>query len=297
LLAPTGRQLEIRHGPLSAVVVELGAGLRSYRVAGREVLDGYPADAPITGSRGLPLLPWPNRVEDGRYTFGGEELQLPIDDLAAHSAIHGLTRWVPWTVVEHAPSRVGLGTTIYPRPGYPFTLSVRVTYALSEEGLRVELAATNEGSRAAPYGAGHHPYLAVASGGVDDARLHVPSARGPTFGARTLPEPDRDLGGTPLDFREPRRIGDLELAVCYSDLTRDADGRARVRLDGTTLWLDETFAFVLLFTGESLPVPSERRRGLAVEPMTCPANAFRTGVGLTVLAPGQSTVSRWGIEP
>jgi aldose 1-epimerase len=297
VLAPTGRQLEIRHGTRSAVAVELGAGLRSYRVDGREVLDGYAADAPVTGSRGLPLLPWPNRIEDGRYGFGGEELQLPIDDLAAHSAIHGLTRWVPWTVVEHGPSRVGLGTTIYPRPGYPFTLSLRVTYALSEKGLGVELAATNEGPRAAPYGAGHHPYVAIASGRVDDGLLRVPSARGHTFGARTLPEADRDLGGTLLDFREARRIGDVELAVCYSDLTRDADGRARMRLDSTTLWLDETFPFVLLFSGDSLPVSAERRRGLAIEPMTCPANAFRTGVGLTILAPGQSTVSRWGIEP
>ena len=51
----------------------------------------------------------------------------------------------------------------------------------------------------------------------------------------------------------------------------------------------------MLFTGD--PLPDVARRSLAVEPMTCPPNAFRTGRDLIHLAPGQSVSSRWGIHP
>src|SRR5919197_3467507 len=72
---PTGRQLTIAHGEQRAVVVEVGAGIREYTCAGRALLDGYGEAEMANGRRGLPLLPWPNRIEDGRYTFAGRELQ------------------------------------------------------------------------------------------------------------------------------------------------------------------------------------------------------------------------------
>jgi aldose 1-epimerase len=50
----------------------------------------------------------------------------------------------------------------------------------------------------------------------------------------------------------------------------------------------------MLFTGD--PLPDVNRRSLAVEPMTCPPNAFRTGEGLIRLEPGGSFTSAWGIE-
>ncbi|MHB8618506.1 MAG: aldose epimerase family protein, partial [Chloroflexota bacterium] len=259
MVLPTGRHFRIGDGPRSAAVVELGAGLRQYWVGDREVLDGYAEAEPATGARGMPLLPWPNRVEDGRYTFEGQDLQLPINQVGEHNAIHGLTRWVPWAVVEKSPSRVAMATTIYPQPGYPFTLALRVAYEVSDEGLAVETTARNEGAVALPYGAGQHPYLAVAGGRVDRAGLTVPaSARFPSD-RRGLPQAEEAVAGTIYDFRASTPIGDLVLDDCYSQLQRDADGRARVRVDGTTLWVDDAYRFLMLFTGESLPNPAQRR--------------------------------------
>jgi len=292
-----GQQFAIASGRHSAVAVELGASLRTYELDGRAVLDGYAADAPVTSSRGMPLMPWPNRIEDGRYTFDGEEHQLPINRVDENTSIHGLTRWVPWQPLEHTRSRVVLGTTVFPQPGYPFTLALQVAYELSESGLMVETTARNAGERALPYGAGHHPYLAVPGERVDNALLQVSASRYIAFGNRTLPAGEYDVEGSPFDFRSPRRIGTLALALCYFDLGRDADGHVRVRVSGTTLWADATYTYLLVFSGNDLVDPAERRRGLAVEPMTCPPNAFRTGVGLIVLQPGQSVTSRWGIEP
>ena len=51
----------------------------------------------------------------------------------------------------------------------------------------------------------------------------------------------------------------------------------------------------MVFTGD--PLPDVARRSLAVEPMTCPPNAFRTGDSVSRLEPGESTASTWGIEP
>jgi aldose 1-epimerase len=107
--------------------------------------------------------------------------------------------------------------------------------------------------------------------------------------------------GTEYDFREPRPIGDTKLDHAFTDLVRDDDGRARVELrdpdDGRalSLWLDEPYAYLQLFTGD--PLPSVGRRSLAVEPMTCAPNAFRTGDGLLVLEPGATATASWGIQP
>src|SRR5262249_9001752 len=95
---PSGQQVEIRQGNQQATAVGVGGGLRAYRVGGQPVLDGYAEPAPADGGRGQPLLPWPNRLQDGRYEFRGQTLQLPLTEVAHRNAIHGLTRWANWTV-------------------------------------------------------------------------------------------------------------------------------------------------------------------------------------------------------
>src|SRR5258707_11457460 len=103
--APSGRQFELRSGRQRAVVVEVGGGLREYEVDGQPVLDGYGVDAMADGGRGQPLLPWPNRIADGQYEFGGTRLQLPIDEVSRHNAAHGLTPWGNWDAPPHGEDR------------------------------------------------------------------------------------------------------------------------------------------------------------------------------------------------
>src|SRR3954465_12276986 len=98
--APSGEQFELRFGEQHAVVTEVGAGLRAYSAGGRELLDGYGPDEMCRSGRGQVLMPWPNRIEDGRDEFNGRELQLPLTQVGEHNAIHGLVRWVAWTVAE-----------------------------------------------------------------------------------------------------------------------------------------------------------------------------------------------------
>jgi aldose 1-epimerase len=107
--------------------------------------------------------------------------------------------------------------------------------------------------------------------------------------------------GTEYDFWRPRLIGDTKLDHAFTDLERDEQGTARIELRdatsgvGADVWMDEAYRYVMLFSGD--PLPDVSRRSLAVEPMTCPPNAFRSGEALVRLEPGRTCTTAWGIAP
>jgi aldose 1-epimerase len=294
-------QIDIAHGAQKVAVVALGGGLRSYEVAGRPLLDGFTAGERPASGRGQVLAPWPNRIEDGGYEFAGRRLQLPLNEPANGNAIHGLVRAATWSVTELADDRAVLDYVLEPQPGYPFTLELSVEYALTAAGLAVTTTARNLGTEACPYGCGQHPYLTLGSSTIDGLRLQVPARTVGLSDERGLPERSESVEGTGYDFRGGRTIGTTVLDNAYTDLERGADGRARVLLDdvaagaGITLWVDESYPYLMVFSGD--PLPDVARHSLAVEPMTCPPNAFRTHESLIVLEPGESTAGTWGIEP
>jgi aldose 1-epimerase len=299
--SPSGEQIEIVFGDQRAVVVEVGCGLRAYRAGGRDMLDGYDLDEMCSSGRGQVLVPWPNRLQDGSYEFEGRRLQLPLTEPTAGNAIHGLVRWASWRVEEREAHRAVLAHALHPQPGYPFSLALQIEYALAESGLTVRTTATNVGPDACPYGAGAHPYLTLGTPTVDPLVLRVPGRTVVTSDPRGLPTGTTTVEGTEYDFRSPRPIGGTVLDNAYTDLDRNEDGLARVELrdsaggEGIALWVDETYPYLMLFTGD--PLPDVNRRSLAVEPMTCPPNAFRTGDSLVRLEQGASLTTTWGIAP
>lgn len=299
---PSGQQWSIAFGQERATVVEVGGGIREYVRAERAVLDAYPVSAMCDAGHGAVLIPWPNRLEDGRYRFDGREYQVPLNETQRRNAIHGLLRWLPWHCVLHRPDRVVVGTRLFPTPGYPFMLDVRIGYALGPDGLTVRMEARNVGDGPLPFGCGQHLYLSPGSAAaVDDAAL--------TFGGglRILTDPDRELpcgreavSGTPYDFREGRRIGSLAIDSAFGDLLRDGEGRSRARLTGSDgrsveLWAGPEFPYVQVYTADGLG-SGRRRRSLAVEPMTCPPNALRSGEEVIRLEPGDSWTGSWGVR-
>lgn len=298
----SGRQYEIAAGPYRATVVEVGAGLRSLTHGEEQLISTYQADEMPPGADGQVLMPWPNRVDHGRYSFAGEAYQLDVTEPARDNALHGLVRWAGWTVAEHGPSRVRLTHRLHGAPGYPFVLDLEAEYRLDPAaGLSVRLSATNVGSRPAPYGQGAHPYLTVGTATIDECVATVPADRWLPTDHRYIPSSDPEyVEATPYDLRSGRRLAGLRLDSAFTDLARDADGRAWVYLDRaddgarTTLWADDNYPWLQVYCGDELPEP-RRRTAFAVEPMSCPPNAFATGDGLLVLDPGTSTAGTWGI--
>lgn len=299
---PSGRQVEIASGEQRAVLVEVGGGVRSYVAGGRELLDGYAEDEMCTGARGLPLVPWPNRVGDGAYHWDGKDLQLALTEPKLHNAIHGLLRWQPWDVREHDADRAVLGAVIHPQMGYPFSLDVTIEYALGRDGLTVRTTARNVGAAACPYAVGQHPYLAAGPDAlVDGCTVELAAAAYLPTDDRGLPTGRDPVEGTPFDLRTAREIGAQEIDNTYTDLTRDAGGRAWVRFtaaDGVRVgvWAGEAYPYLEIYTAHTQPAP-HHRTGLGVEPMTCPPDAYRSGTDLQRLEPGQETVAEWGIAP
>lgn len=298
---PTGTQHELSFGDQVAVVTEMGATLRTYDVAGRPVVEGFAAGERPDGGRGQVLAPWPNRVRDGQYSFDGEDLQLPLTEVGNRNAIHGMVRWVGWALAERGDEWASLTTTVWPQSGYPFLVGLRVTYRLGDDGLHVTIHARNNGDRPAPYGCGHHPYVTVGAR-VDDAVLTVPAGRRLVTDDRGIPTGTEAVDGTPYDFRAPRTVGDIALDTAYTDLERGADGRATVRLENpadgraVTLWAGGTAPYLQVFSGDTLADPAKRRSGLAVEAMSCPANAFVDGTNLVVLGPAEDHEMTWGVR-
>ena len=294
---PSGAQYRLTSGEQQATVVEVGGGLRTYTAGGVDVLDGYAEHEMASGGRGQHLLPWPNRVRDGRYPFAGTDHQLALTEPARGNANHGLVRWANWAAAVEEPDRVVMALVLHPQPGYPFTLGLSVEYRLGPEGLSVATTAANLGDGPCPYGAGSHPYLVVGTELVDEAVLQVPADTRLESDDRGIPVGEVPVDGTPYDFRRPLPIGDLVVDSAYTDLTGTEavlaarDGGRRVRL-----WWDASYRWVMVFTGDTLD-PARRRRGLAVEPMTCAPNAFVSGDGLRVLEPGERWTTTWGIAP
>ena len=298
---PSGDQISLEFGPQRATVVEVGGGLRAYAVGGWDVIDGYGVDERCSGGRGQPLIPWPNRLRDGRYRWKGAELQLDLSEPARQNAIHGLVRWRNWTVRAREPARVVLGHVLYGESGYPFMLALELEYRLGEGGLTVTTTAVNIGDDVCPYGAGMHPYFTLGEPAIDAAILTVPAAVRLLADERGIPEGEEPVDGGPLDFRSGREIGDVQIDHCFTSLERGPDGRAEVSLrsaDGVrslTFWTSPEYEYLMVFTGDTL-AEHQRRRGLAIEPMTCAPDALRTGAGLVRLDPGERHAASWGVR-
>lgn len=301
VIPPSGEQFELRFGDQRCTVTEVGATVRSYRDSGRDVLHPYAIDAMCDGGHGAPLIPWPNRIRDGRYRFDGVDHQLALTEPSKRNAIHGLLRWQPWVAAEHAADRVVMRTRLHPVTGYPFRLDVEIAYVLDEGGLTVTTSAQNSGERPCPYGSGQHPYLSAGDGPVDACTVHLQADTWlRTDPERQIPVGTEPVAGTPLDFRGPTSLDGLAVDTAFTDLDRDGEGRAGVRLgrpDGCTveLWADRSYPVIQLYTADSL-AGERRRSGLAAEPMTCPPNAFQSGSGVIRLEPGESTTSTWGVR-
>lgn len=298
--APSGEQFELTYGKQRATIVEVGGGVREYFVGMRAVLDPYPLDQMCDGAHGTVLVPWPNRLADGRYRYDGVDHQVALTEPAKANAIHGFLRWRSWRASERNSSRVVMTSRLYPLMGYPFSLDVAVAYELGDAGLKVTTTATNIGESRCPYACGQHPYLSPGTGPVDACTLQCDAqTRFLTDNKRQLPQGTEPVAGTPFDFSKGRVLGAQKLDYAFTDLARDDAGRAWARLscpDGhrVELWVDEHYPVLEFYTGDTLE-PDRRRLGLGTEPMTCPPNAFQSGEGLLTLEPGRSVTTTWGV--
>jgi aldose 1-epimerase len=303
MLPPTGDQFQIEAGGYRAVVTESGAALRLLDHDGRTLVDGFAEDTVPSGGRGQLLMPWPNRIRDGAYSFGGTDHQLALTEPSRHNASHGLVRWAAWSLEEHTANSVSLGYRLMAQTGYPWIVDLHVLYDLSADGLTVTQTATNMAGSPAPYAQGAHPSLLAGPGPVGGWELTLPAATRLLVDERLLPTGRADVAGTAYDFRAARPVGDVVLNDAFTDLDQDPGGVATVTVRNPAagraveLWVDGRHRWLQVYSGDDTSTP---RRSLAVEPMTAPPDAFRSGDDLVTLAPagapGHELSASWGIR-
>jgi aldose 1-epimerase len=292
-------------GRYRAEIASTGAGLRMLEFDNSPMTETWEMGAKPPLSAGLVLAPWPNRVADGKFTFDGVENELEITEPSRNNASHGFVRRVDWTLVERTPARVEQSVEVGLHKGWPYALTVTVAHELTEDGLVVTATAKNTGATDAPYGMGFHTFLRVGDVPLDDCTLEFSAGtRLQLDPVRNLPNgPSVPTAGSEYAFHEPRLLKDVWLDTPFSAEVPDEDGKARHYLrapDGTAtvLWTDREFDWVQVFTADPAHDQAypDRGRALAVEPMTCPPDAFNSAIDLLVLKPGESWSGSWGME-
>jgi aldose 1-epimerase len=293
-------EFTIKAGEYSAAVTAHAGALRELRHRERDLIVPFPEGGPIPDFRGIIAAPWPNRIADGRYTFDGTEYEVPVNEPERGCALHGLVFPLDWTLESHDESSVTLSCTPEPTAGYPHTLRIAVEYRLSQDGLHSRVTAANIGGAVAPYGVCPHPYLVAGPAPLDEWSLEIPADSFlEVTPDRLLPKETRPVAGHEFDFRTQRTIGATEIDHAFTGITFDGGGQARVLVrgpggTGVGMSWDRTCQWLQIHTADKLP-PALNRLGLAVEPMTCPPDAFNSGVDLIRLEPGAVHQAAWSI--
>lgn len=297
-----GADYQLRSGDYTACIAQVGGGLRQLRHRDRDLVLSYGADEVRPWYRGSLIAPWPNRVVDGRYSFDGTTYQLAISEPERNHALHGLVSWSRFDLLEHTSSSVVLGHRIVPQTGYPFQVELVARYFLDDSGLTCSVSAQNNGAERAPFGLASHPYLVAGAGVLDEWTLDLPAGQVLQVSAdRLVPQGLAPVEDGDFDFRDGRMLEATEVDHAFTALTPDSEGRARVRLLAAAGlgvecdWDAVALPWVQVHTAD-LPDRATSRLGLALEPMTCPPDAFNSGTDLVVLAPGDRTEADWSIR-
>lgn len=299
----SGQQYQITFGDYTAVITELGATLRKLTYQGRDVIVPWQPNDTVPCCNGQLLIPFPNRIEHGVYTFHGHTYELPIDEHGRQNAIHGYGYRAFWQLVSLEEHQVSLSWRVPNMAGYPFDLVVVSTCRLAADGLHWSVTAANHGDAAAPWAMAIHPWLSNGENGYGDeidaqnarCRVSIPADTHVTVNSQLIPTGTESVDGTKYDMRTPRLLTDQPFDDAWTDLRHQSDGTTQAvfsRPDGMEITIggDDTITSFQMCTGTGFP-PQAHPSGVALEPQTAYANAFNTGKDLTVIEPGMSTTT------
>lgn len=113
------------------------------------------------GMASFPLVPFCNRIRDGRASFEGREIRFPPNHpaIASPHPLHGIGWQRAWQVTRGSGHLAELALAVEASPAWPWRFSARQRISLDGRSLSVEIGLTNEDALAMPAGIGHHPYL------------------------------------------------------------------------------------------------------------------------------------------
>lgn len=312
-LLPTGFQYRLKFNQTSATISSVGATIRSFTVNGQSYLDETPSGEMVSRARGQMLLPWANRIADGRYTFRGSLHQLPINELELNNSIHGLVRWQQFYAVSQSEDTLSLRHLLPPSPGWPFLLETTISFQVFDALLLITVTCENRGVQPAPLVFGSHPYLKLPETPIGDCLLFIPARKVWIVDDRKNPSEmisvnDTERTPSDLDFSTPRTLGSEYLDYAFTDLVHSQLATALMLpeglkapnfnhsyiTDGSTkvgVFFDHHFKAVQAYFDPS----SHSNASIAIEPMTGPPNAFNIEDDDHTIDPSEVKEFKWGI--
>jgi aldose 1-epimerase len=282
--------IELAAGDLRLVLDPVtGGAVAAFTYRGIELLRPV-ADVRLGAQHGravaaYPLIPFANRVANGRFVFGGERFQLGRNFGDSPHTIHGNAWMHPWTVAESGPrdARLTLGFAADGEAAveWPFAYAAEQAFELSHDVLRVTLSVRNTDTRAWPAGLGWHPYVARTK----EATLRFEADTVWLSGVDGLPVAREAVGGG-WEFDAGRLLGAAEIDNCYAGWGGDAELSlpeeglivsisARPPMDHLQLYTPAECDYFGLEPVSNMPDAVNRMEDVADQ-------------GLVVLAPGES---------
>jgi aldose 1-epimerase len=263
------------------------------------------------------LFPFPGRIREGRFSFGGVDYQLPLNETSLGNALHGCVSNRPWArVATSADARAGaaltyrIGTDQQPKllAEYPFPFRLTMEIRLRSGRLHYAFTAENIGERPMPVGLGLHPYFPLPlgdSGSADDCEIWVDA---PYYWEQEgyVPIGVSTHAEKSVDLREPRSLRGLAsvgiggpdrmVNLVHSQFSNNAGPRPSRRGIQWGLRDPRANREVVVKADAAFPasvtfVPSTRDR-ISFEPHSCLPNAFNLTArgctaGTVILAPGE----------
>lgn len=305
-LNETPQELTISTGEYRCGISTLGATLSWLTYAARPLVPAYDPLTTPPMFAGTVLAPWPNRVADGCYIDQGKQQQLELNEPERNNAIHGLVHDQLWTCVEQSQAAVTLRLDAEPRTGWPWTMTYQITWSLDPEtGLNCGFTVQNQSDTRCPLAIGFHPYVMAQGEPLDecvltvglDSYLPLDSTRnlpaGPLTSTEKLGLPSGFASGLPLKgiFFDHCFTSSTNNCTYQATLAHPATGhKVVVRCAAPATWLQ-------IFTADpehGCELPGYGRV-IAIEPMTAPPDALRSGTDLIYLEPGHSQDLHWSI--
>lgn len=300
--------LDIAAGAYRGQVSPFGGGLAALSFQGEHLLAPYGDHGfPPLGAQTL-LAPWPNRTADGVFAHEGVIHRLDITEPGRMTALHGFVSSQEWEVLEHDATSVRLGLQCAPQPGWPWALSYEVLWRLDAHlGLQGRVTATLDttAESSCPFGFGWHPYLVARGAQIDRCTLRVPvSTCLPLDPQRNLPAgPEHPLTGPMAGLPDGVALRGVWLDHCFGGVATPEEGILHATLlddagRGVELLVDAQTRWFQIFTAD----PARRDgypglgRAIAVEPMTCPPDALRSGRDLRTFNPGEKFTFDLGVR-
>ncbi|AVI50986.1 hypothetical protein C5O00_07275 [Pukyongia salina] len=215
------------------------------------------------------LFPFPNRIKHGRYRFMDKTHSLPVNEPTNNNAIHGIVYTKSFKVISFTENSISLSYIHQGSTGFPFPFSIELHYTFYLQNIELKVLVRNTGDSSFPFGIGWHPYFHTE----DQSETII------RFSSDTIYEVDDQMIPVRSKQEEFKELKLEKAEIDNAFQLNNTDVRLIAPKYKLKLQVPDD-SYLQLFT-------PDHRGSVAIEPISCIADAFNNRIGLKVLQPGK----------